>query len=85
MIKVYCLDIGDAQMYAAAEDIREATDLMLDTYDLDMVKEGFSVKPLSKEELNAEIVDENGVKSSWRLIIDSLPGWELPCIIGERC
>ena len=85
MIKVYCLDTRDAQMYAAAEDIREATDLMLDTYDLDVVEEGFAIKPLSDEELDQEIEGENGVKTSWRLIIDGLPGWEVPCIVGEQC
>ena len=82
MIKVYCLDSGDIKMWAAAEDIKRATEVMVDTYDSEMIEEGFKITPLSDEELDNEVKGEDGTKTSWRSIINQ-SDYEFPCIIGE--
>lgn len=83
MIKVYCLYSGDSKMWAAAEDIHEASEILLSNCDSDMIEEGYEVKLLSEEEMNREVEDQaEGVTTSWRLITE-IPGLEFPCIIGE--
>lgn len=86
MIKVYCLDSGDCKMWAAAEDIKEASDVMLGTYDTDALENGYEIKPLTDAELDDEVgeegEDEKLVRTSWRKIIND-PNMVFPCIIGE--
>jgi len=82
MIKVYCLDLGGNKMWAAAENLREATELMLNTYDPESIEEGFEVNPLGEDELDIEVEDGEGGKTSLRAIIND-PDQKFPCIIGE--
>ena len=82
MIKVYCLDSGDSKMWAAAENIKEATEVMIDTYDSEMIVEGFEVRPLGEDELDIEVEDGEGGKTTLRAIIND-PDQKFPCIVGE--
>ena len=82
MIKVYCLDSGDTKMWAAAESLREAAELMVNTYDPEFIEEGFEVWPLHEDELDIEVEDGEGGKTSLRAIIND-PDQKFPCIVGE--